>query len=265
MPQRLSAAAIDQHTADFLRDGFCLLPGLLDADVLQEWSNAFAPLLENHIREQADPSFRGANRYYVTLPFTQPFADPRIFEHDDVLALVERLAGKDFVMCQLATDTPTLGSDYQDIHADAPPLFPEVEISTPSFQLALNFPLCDVTLENGPLEITRGTHTVDKELAMSKVTAGEIPIEPLKMKLGDAILRDVRGLHRGTPNRTGYPRPMVVIGYSRKWLNRPEVSIQIADNEWNQLSARAKHMLRLNPRVHELPREHRETYKSFAY
>ncbi|MBB5508233.1 hypothetical protein HDG35_004514 [Paraburkholderia sp. JPY681] len=32
------------------------------------------------------------------------------------------------------------------------------------------------------------------------------------MELGDVMIRDVRALHRGTPNRTEAPRPMVVIG-----------------------------------------------------
>ena len=32
------------------------------------------------------------------------------------------------------------------------------------------------------------------------------------------MIRDVRHIHRGTPNFTDTPRPMVVIGYSRRWL-----------------------------------------------
>ena len=55
----------------------------------------------------------------------------------------------------------------------------------------------------------------------------EARLEPVLMQLGDVMIRDVRGLHRGTPNRAGTSRPMVVIGYSRRWLFRPEVSIQI--------------------------------------
>ena len=41
------------------------------------------------------------------------------------LAIVEQLFGADAVMCQLATDTPLLGSTTQDIHRDTLPLFPE--------------------------------------------------------------------------------------------------------------------------------------------
>lgn len=256
---------IETLVRDFNRDGFCMLRGFINPEKLKTWAREFQPLLENHIRNQGDPSFRGSQRFYVTLPFTAPFADPEIFDNDLIVAVMERIVGKDFVMCQLASDTPLKGSEYQDIHSDAPPLFAEERIDTPSFQIAMNFPLCDVTLENGPTDVTRGTHRIPKEIGMKKIDSGEIKIEPITMKLGDVMIRDVRGLHRGTPNKTDVPRPMVVIGYSRRWFLRPEVSITIPRKEFEKLSPRAKHMLRFNPIVEELPKEHKETYKAFAY
>lgn len=210
---------------------------------------------------------RGAGRYYVTLPFTSPWADPEIFENEDVLAIVERLVGREPVLCQLATDTPLLGSEYQDIHRDTPPLFPELSHETPPFQLAVNFPLVDVTLENGPIEIARGTHMLSKAAAMAKLESGEVKLEPVPMQLGDVMIRDVRGLHRGTPNHTDIPRPMVVLGYSRRWLHRPEVSIRVPRSALEQLSERARHLLRFNPIVDSLAAEsgEAEIYQAFAY
>jgi ectoine hydroxylase-related dioxygenase (phytanoyl-CoA dioxygenase family) len=112
----------------------------------------------------------------VTLPFIKPFADEEIFVDADVLAIVENLVGTDFVMSQLATDTPLKGSEYQEIHRDAPPLFPEWGRETPSFQLAVNFPLVDVTAENGPFETTRGTHVLTKEEGLRRIESGEAPM-----------------------------------------------------------------------------------------
>jgi len=152
------------------------------------------------------------------------------------------------VMCQLATDTPVLGSDIQDIHRDTPALFPEWK-ETPMFQLAVNFPLVDVTLQNGPIEIAKRTYNIPKEEGFKMMETGETVMEPIPMTLGDVMIRDVRGLHRGTSNMTDQPRPMVVIGYSRKWLFRPEVDIKIPESTWKTLSPRAKHMLRYNPKV----------------
>ena len=256
----------DALVAKFHKDGFVVLPQLLDPDKLREWSTQFAPLLAQHIEGEKDSPNRGNNRYYVTLPFSGCFADPAVFENDTILAVVERIVGRSMVMCQLATDTPLLGSDYQELHRDTPPLFPEEGIETPSFQLAVNFPLCDVTLDNGPLEFVRGTHRMSREESLALLASGEGKLESLTMRLGDVVIRDVRQLHRGTPNRTDVPRPMVVIGYSRGWLFRPEVSIRVPRSVDAGLSARAKSLLRFNAVVDDdqasLPGE---AYRQFSY
>jgi ectoine hydroxylase-related dioxygenase (phytanoyl-CoA dioxygenase family) len=263
---RYSQTEIEAFTQTVLADGFCILRDHFRRATLERWREAFGPLLEAHVAREGHLKNRGPARYYVTLPFAEPFADPSIFENDDVLAICERLVGEDMVMCQLATDTPLLGSTYQDVHRDAPPLFPETGEESPPFQLAVNFPLVDVTLENGPFEITKGTHMVSKEEGLRRLEAGEIQLEPLLMRLGDVMIRDVRGLHRGTPNRTETPRPMVVIGYSRRWLFRPEVNIRVPRHALANLSERARRMLRFNPVVESLDEQpDTEIYQSFAY
>jgi ectoine hydroxylase-related dioxygenase (phytanoyl-CoA dioxygenase family) len=257
---------IEQFTEDFMRDGFCVLRGHFPKAKMQIWQERFMPLLTSHIEREGNLKNRGPERYYVTLPFDAPFADEEIFADPLILAIVENLVGKDFTMVQLATDTPLRGSEYQDIHRDAPPLFPETGKETPPFQLAVNFPLVDVTPENGPFEVARGTHILTKEKGLTLIESGARPLEPICLARGDVMIRDVRGLHRGTPNKTAEPRPMVVIGYSRRWLFRPEVSISIPRGVWENLSQRARRMLRFNRIVESLadvPNE--EIYQSFAY
>lgn len=263
---RYSQTEIEAFAQMVLEDGFCVLRGHFPAETLMAWREAFAPLLEKHVAREGHLQNRGPGRFYVTLPFARPFADPAIFEDDDVLAIVEALVGEDPVLCQLATDTPLLGSEFQDVHRDAPPLFPETGEETPPFQLAVNFPLVDVTKENGPFEVARGTHLVSKEEGLRRLQAGEVKLEPLLMNLGDLIIRDVRALHRGTPNLTESPRPMVVLGYSRRWLFRPEVSIRVPSAALSVLSERARRLLRFNPVVESVDEApDTEIYQSFAY
>jgi ectoine hydroxylase-related dioxygenase (phytanoyl-CoA dioxygenase family) len=131
----------------------------------------------------------------------------------------------------------------------------------------VNFPLVDVTDDNGPLEYAPGTHMLSKDDGMAKVASGEIPLVRAYMARGDVMIRDVRHIHRGTPNRMGAPRPMVVIGYSRRWLHRPEVSIRIPAEVLVALPERARRWLRHNP-VFETKAEAsrlEETYRAFAY
>lgn len=263
---RLDTKTHDALAEQFNRDGMVLLRNHFPPDTLRAWRDAFQPLLDAHVEMQKDSPNRGTNRYYVTLPFTGVFADPTIFEDDDVLAIVERVAGAQPVMCQLATDTPLRGSDYQGWHRDTPPLFEEWGRETPAFQLAVNFPLCDVTEANGALETTLGTHLIPREAAMEGIASGDFPVERVPMQLGDVMIRDVRQLHRGTPNHTDAPRPMVVIGYSRRWLYRPEVHIRVPQSVHDTLSPRARELLRFNPVVPDaelvVGEEH---YRQFAY
>ena len=255
-----------EQAAAFARDGFVLLREHFAPAALNPWQAAFSPLLTRHLGRLAADANRGSARHYITLPFAAPFDDPRLYADPDIVALCRLLVGDDMWMCQLGSDTPLLGSTYQDVHRDAPPLFPERSIETPPFQLAVNFPLVDVTSANGPTEIARGTHEQTREIGMDRLQRGEIALESIEMRVGDVLVRDVRGLHRGTPNTTATPRPMIVIGYSRRWLLRPEVQIKIGRTAWAGLNEAQRYLLRFNP---VLPDEQAavegETYDKFAF
>lgn len=254
--------------ADEVRDtSLTILRGLLPTDLMDAWNAAFQPLLaEARAREGDDPN-RGAHRFYVTLPFQGLWADPRVIDNDAIMAVVEELVGADGVLCQLASDTPCLGSEHQDLHRDTQLLFPESGVETPPYQLAVNFPLVNVTDENGPMEYAPGTHMLSKADGMARIQSGEIPLAKAYMARGDVMIRDVRHIHRGTPNRTGTPRPMVVLGYSRRWLFRPEVNIRVPAPVLAKLPERAQRWLRFNPvfaTEAEAARQ-AETYRAFAY
>lgn len=263
---RYTPEQIENLAAEVRREGHCILPAHFSKKLIERWNQNFQSLLHDHIEREGHIKNRGAHRFYVTLPFQGLWADAIIYEDPDILAICEKLVGADMVMCQLATDTPLKGSEYQPVHRDAPPLFPELKEETPAFQLAVNFPLVDVTPENGPFEVVRGTHRMSKEEGISRMESGELKLEPVYLKAGDVMIRDVRALHRGTPNQTDQPRPMAVLGYSRRWLYRPEVGIQIPRAEYEKLSAQAKQLLRFNPVVESLDeKSSSEVYQAFAY
>ena len=263
---RYSDVEVQAFAAQFRRDGFVLLPQHFDTSVLAAWHTAFAPLLEQHLATQGAQQNRGSARYYVTLPFSAPFNDPHIFADTDIINLCRSLVGDDMWLCQIASDTPLLGSQTQPVHRDALPLFPELTAETPPYQLAVNFPLVDVSAANGPTEIARGTHEQQKEIGLARLERGEVALEPIDMRVGDVLVRDVRGLHRGTPNTTDAPRPMIVLGYSRRWLFRPEVGIKIGSNAWAQLSESQRYLLRFNPVVDDREAAvETESYRTFAF
>jgi ectoine hydroxylase-related dioxygenase (phytanoyl-CoA dioxygenase family) len=263
----LTNAQARAHADEVRATSVTILRGLIPTATIDAWNAAFQPLLREAIRREGDSPNRGAHRYYVTLPFQDHWADAQIVDNDAVMAVVEALVGGDGVMCQLATDTPCAGSEHQELHRDTQLLFPESGAETPPYQLAVNFPLVDVTDANGPMEYAPGTHMLSKADGMAKVASGEIPLVRACMSRGDVMIRDVRHIHRGTPNPSPVPRPMVVIGYSRRWLHRPEVNIRVPADVLVALPERARRWLRFNP-VFETRAEaarQDESYRAFAY
>jgi len=264
---KLSPAEARARADEVRETSVTILRGLIPTATIDAWNAAFQPLLADAVAREGDDPNRGPERYYVTLPFQDLWADPAIVDNDAVMAVVEELVGADGVMCQLASDTPLLGSTHQDLHRDTQLLFPESGAETPPYQLAVNFPLVDVADENGPMEYAPGTHMTSKAEGMRRIETGEAPLVRAYMARGDVMIRDVRHIHRGTPNRTAVPRPMVVIGYSRRWLFRPEVNIRVPADVLSALPARAQRWLRFNPVFAsrgEAARQ-QESYRAFAY
>lgn len=77
-------------------------------------------------------------------------------------------------------------------------------------------------------------------------------LEPVHTQMGDVVIRDVRGLHRGTPNNSATPRPMGVLGYSPRWLRRPEVGIQVPRAVLDTASPRLRELVRFEPVVEKV-------------
>lgn len=172
-------------------------------------------MLERHVAA-SDPN-RGRVRHQMYLPFAAPFSDPRLWADPAVLGVVERVLGPDFECTYYGSDTPFPGSEHQPVHQDGGALFPEWEPRPPMYCVALNVPLVDVDETSGPLEWFLGTDRPDADA------------EPRRFigPAGTMLLRDSRVWHRGSPNRSGAPRPMLALLYTRPWyrfpLDRPAI------------------------------------------
>lgn len=244
----LSRAAVKHHAAEVVRTSATVLRGLLPVDLLDAWNEAFQPLLADAVARNGTNGNRGPSRHYITLPFTAPWADPRVIDNDSIMAVVSTLVGPDGAMSQLGSDTPLRGSEDQQLHRDAPVRLPGRPIRVKPSLLAVNIPLVDVTDANGPMEYAPGSqHRTDAE-ALRRIQAGEMPLEPVLMERGDVLIRDVRHMHRGTAN-PGPPRPVVVIGYQRPFGFRADVGIQVPRATLDRLPERARRWLRFNPVV----------------
>lgn len=137
-------------------------------------------------------------------------------------------------------------------------------IVTPLYALAVNFSLVEVTAENGPFQMARGTHLLTREEGLQKIATGEIPMESFYLQPGDVIVRSPLALHRGSPNRTNQPRPMIVMGYCMHWLHTPKVDLTLTQDYYQSLREEVRQMLRCRV-VESLPQNKVETYVNFKY
>ncbi|BAZ50071.1 phytanoyl-CoA dioxygenase family protein [Nostoc ellipsosporum NOK] len=260
---KYSATDLDRFAQQLNKDGICVIPGLFEQKLIGEWAEAFEKLFRDRQNQAGGLAPREVARYYLTLPWVSPFANVSVFANPVIMGILERVFFQEYVMVQLGVDVPFQGSDYQEIHRDFRPLFSD-QILTPLYALAVNFPLVEVTRDNGPFQMALGTHLLPREEGLKKIASGEIPMESFYMQPGDVMIRSPLALHRGSPNRTSQPRPMVVMGYVMHWLHTPKVELTLQQDYYESLPIELKQMLRCQV-VEQLPKEKLETYVNFKY
>ncbi len=260
---RYTATDLDRFAQELNRDGICVIRGLFDKKLIDEWAIAFDRLFQERQNQSGGLAPREQARYYLTLPWIAPFSNQEVFANPVILGILDRVFSQEYVMVQLGADIPLNGSDYQEIHRDYRPLFSD-RIVTPLYALAVNFPLVEVTPENGPFQMARGTHIIPHDEAQVGVANGDIPIESFYMKPGDVAIRTPLALHRGSPNRTNQPRPMIVMGYAMHWLHTPKVDLTIPRDYYESLPEHTRQLLRCQV-VEHLPKGKAETYINFKY
>jgi ectoine hydroxylase-related dioxygenase (phytanoyl-CoA dioxygenase family) len=120
---------------------------------------------------------------------------------------------------QWGCDVPLRGSTHQGFHVDYQrPLFAEApDLLLPYYILIVSFGLIDIAPAYGPIEIAPGTHRMPRNEALRSVESAEIAAQSVPLELGDVLIRHPWALHRGTPNTTGTPRPIITIRYRRRW------------------------------------------------
>lgn len=239
-------------------NGFVIFESVMPKSLLAELQAKFAEIFTEHVsRTGVDKQHvnaetqRGKNRFLMHLPFSKPFSDPLIVTNQIVLQVMDAMLGKDYTCRYFATDTPFPGSDYQGVHSDDAPLFPDTDFILPPAALVLNIPLVDTTEENGPMDIwPGGTHRMPENLNRPKriqELAANLESQKVLMPAGSLLIRDLRMWHRGTPNRSDAARPNMALIYNRPWYTRDHVSprINISQEAYETLSDTGKHLFRL--------------------
>jgi ectoine hydroxylase-related dioxygenase (phytanoyl-CoA dioxygenase family) len=141
--------------------------------------------------------------------------------------------------------------EYQGLHSDnvwTEPHDPTGRVSTremPVPAVTINFPMVDLTPENGPTRQIPGTQN-------SRAPIPNLADEPEWMKLstvcpapaGSGIFRDLRCWHGGTPNLSHEVRAAPNVEYFAPWFRSEAVIRSMPYEQWKRLSPHGQRISR---------------------
>lgn len=158
-------------------------------------------------------------------PF-HPYLFRDVLLNDAVVAVTKAVLGPGLGLGAYTGHINLPGSPRQPVHTDWGQLWPNLETAHPAYALIIDVPLVDVSRLNGSTELWPGTH-LDTTMSISednkRVPREAVaqrrkvarPVQP-RIRRGGVLIRDIRLWHRGMPNRTGSPRPMITMMHFRK-------------------------------------------------
>jgi hypothetical protein len=216
-----NAQVLDLHKViSEIKDlGFCVLRTHLRSNLVDACREGFWPKLQRYLEANAEKPNRGPQRHFLPMPWGANCYTPEFFFDSDVLSVVRSLMGDRVVADQWGCDVPLEGSCFQSFHADYQrPLFAEQpELQLPPHILTMSFGLVRITSENGALDIVPCTQRIARNEALEQIASQVLTPRSVPLEIGDVLLRHPWALHRGTPNSTRGPRPLVTIRYVRRW------------------------------------------------
>jgi hypothetical protein len=196
-------------------NGFIVLRNFLPIDFVVEMREQFQPLLLGELArlQGGDGSvLRGPNRLSFDIaPFVDrlkgPLDDDRYRRNPIVEEVATTVLGPwryGVTKAEVALPESNTMSWHPDVRNDARrdpagPVRPA--------RLTFNIPLVDVNDSNGAMEIIPGSHRMHHHDCVAHIY--EVPqIYPVRvlLRVGDAMIRDGNGLHRGTTNLSQWPR-----------------------------------------------------------
>jgi len=215
-----SPSALEEaRRKEFRLNGFVVLRGFLPPDLVRAMHEQLLPLvLAEHERATRGESqaLRSPGRLSLDLGHAirvlgGPLGDERYARHPEIEDLVRSILGPDGTWKRGWTQVECafLGSAFMSWHSDVPFDAAASDEAPRTTRLTYNIPLVDFTWANGTLEMLPGTQRLPRRFLADRFHDIQVYPVPLHLRVGDAILRDGNTLHRGTPNLTDAPRPML--------------------------------------------------------
>ena len=213
--QSVDPAVADADLARVLRDGYVILPDLLDAGQIAAIKAAAAELLDHRGRNPFEG--HATQRVYSVLNKTR--ACDVIADHPRVLALLDRLLMPNYLLSMLQMINILPGERAQMLHTDD--AFYPLPRPRKALGAATIWAIDDFTVDNGATDIIAGSHLWGAE----KPDAADR--RPVVMSAGSCVFFLATLWHGGGANRSANPRLALTAQYCEPWV-RPQEAFTLS-------------------------------------
>ncbi len=261
--QIVEPTEVERAAELFHRDGFVVVRDALDPQQLQRMRRATERALDEMLA--VDPTCAaggGAGGLPHRYSFGSSSASRHMLHVDEWVDMVDLptttpiltaiFGSPNYILIGGGGDVAMPGAiEYQGLHSDnvwSELHDPTGRVSTrelPVPAVTINFPMVDLTFENGPTRQIPGTQN-------SRHPIPNLYDEPEWMKLstlcpapaGSAIFRDLRAWHGGTPNLSQEVRAAPNIEYFAPWFRSEAVIRSMPYEQWKRLSPHGQRISR---------------------
>ncbi len=204
----------------FKKNGYYHAKNQISTLLIEKLKSEWDFLIQDKMKRFNYQANHDKNRWNMLLP-SEFILHLNDFLMDNTLfELLASLFKEDFALVFFSSDIAAPGSEFQTSHQD-----------TNDFGIALNIPLVQSDENNGSTQIFPSTH-LDPEnpifTTKSNLFSDEEVMERVKnqqpihlnMNLGDYSIRDLRLIHRGTPNYSSSLRPYLSLIFLKSSHNQ---------------------------------------------
>jgi ectoine hydroxylase-related dioxygenase (phytanoyl-CoA dioxygenase family) len=199
---------------EFKKQGYYHGKNKFAPDVIHQFKNEFDVFFKekrdrfkNRFTNKSDYSANhDINRWNMLIPSNSFMLSSSFYATDEIFNTLKEIFDGDFSLVFFSSDISSPGSAFQTIHQDGN-----------DFSIALNVPLIDSNEINGATHVFPYTHLEDGQkfscnsnnFSDTEIIERVKNLSPLSLNVnvGDYTLRDLRLIHRGTPNKTNEHRP----------------------------------------------------------
>ena len=224
--RKLKPVQLEQAVSAIRNDGFVILHQAIESDhVAALGEKMLADVAAILALDDVPYQFNDGHLQQDPPPFP-PYLFRDVLLNDLVIEITRFILGEGVKNSSYSGNTCLPNKTQQPLHVDAGQLWPDLEIATPAYTLVVNVPVVDVTAENGSTEVWPGTHMdttrafgEDIKLTPEDEARRRQECQPLQPSVptGSVLIRDMRLWHRGMPNHSDRPRPMIAMIHWPHW------------------------------------------------